>query len=87
MMCRGHAYDNASTMAGVRTGVQCKIKDINSKALFIPCGNRSLNLAGVHAVGSPEVSETFFAVVEGFIPSFLLLLIDGRYCLSMCQMW
>jgi len=64
MMCRGQAYDNASTMAGVRTGVQRRIKDINSKALFIPCGNHSLNLAGVHAVGSSEVSETFFAVVE-----------------------
>ena len=55
MMCRGQAYDNASTMAGVRTGVQRRIKDINSKALFIPCGNHSLNLAGVHAVGSSEV--------------------------------
>ena len=64
MMCRGQAYDNASTMAGVRTGLQRRIKDINSKALFIPCGNLSLNLAGVHAVGSSEDSETFFAVVE-----------------------
>ena len=62
MMCRGQAYDNASIMAGVRTGVQCRIKDINSKALFIPCGKHSFNLAGVHAVGSSEVSETIFAV-------------------------
>ena len=64
MMCRGQTYDNASTMAGVRTEVQRRIKDINSKALFIPCGNHSLNLAGVHAVRSSDVSETFFAVVE-----------------------
>ena len=64
MMCRGQAYDNASTMAGVRTGVQRKIKDINSMALFIPCGSHSLNLAGVHAMGSSEVSETFFPAVE-----------------------
>ena len=64
LMCRGQAYDNASTMAGARSGVQRRIKDINSKALFIPCGNHSLNLAGVHAVGSSEVSEAFFAVVE-----------------------
>ena len=63
-MCRGQSYDNPSTMAGVRTGAQCRIKDINSKAFFISCGNYSLNLAGVHAVGSSEVSETFFAVVE-----------------------
>ena len=32
MMCRGQAYDNASTLAGVRTGVQRRIKDINSQA-------------------------------------------------------
>ena len=63
-MCRGQAYDNASTMAGVRTGVQRRTKDIYPKALFIPCGNHSLNLAGVHAVGSSEVSKTFFPVVE-----------------------
>ena len=63
-MFRGQAYDHASTMAGVRTGVQRRIKDINSKALFISCGNHSLNLAGVHVVGSLEVSETFFAVVK-----------------------
>ena len=30
MMCRGKAYDNASTMAGIRCGVQCKIKQVNS---------------------------------------------------------
>ena len=86
MMCRGQSYDNASTMAGVRTGVQCRIKDINSKAFFIPCGNHSLDFAGVDAVGSLEVSKTFLLLWKRFIPSFLLLLTDGRYCLSMCQM-
>ena len=88
VMCRGQAYDNASIMAGVRTGVQRGIKDINAKALFIPRGNHSLNLAGVDAVGSSEVSEIFFAVKER-IYSFLfpLLLIDGMYCLRMYQMW
>ena len=63
-MCRGQAYDNASTMAEVRTGVERRIKDINSKTLFFPCGYHSLNLPGVHAVGSSEVFESFFAVAE-----------------------
>ena len=63
-MCKGQAYDNASTMAGVRTGEQRRIKDIDSKALLISCGNHPLNLAGVHSVGSSEVSETFFDAVE-----------------------
>ena len=57
--CRGQAYDHASTMAGVRTGVQRRIKDINSKPLFIPCGNHSLNLAGVHAVDRWKFLEHF----------------------------
>ena len=64
MMCRGQAYDNASTMAGIRAGVQCRIKQVNSKAIFIPYANHSLNLAGVYAVAFSEHSATFFAVVE-----------------------
>ena len=64
MLCKGQAYDNASSMAGIRSGVQCRIKQVNSKAIFISCSNYSLNLAGVHAVASSEHSATFFAVVE-----------------------
>ena len=64
MMCRGQAYDNASTMAGIRSVVQCRIKQVNSKAIFILYANHSLNLAGVHALASSEHFVTFFAVVE-----------------------
>ena len=64
MMCRGQAYDNASNMAGIRSGVQCRIKQVNSKAIFIPCANHSLNLVDVHAVASSEHSTTFFAVMK-----------------------
>ena len=70
MMCRGQAYDNASTMAGICFGIQCRIKQFNSKAIFILCANHSLNLAGVHAVASSEDSATFFAVVERVYFSF-----------------
>ena len=52
------------TMAGIRSGVQCRIKQVNSKAIFIPCANHSLNLAGVHAAAPSEYSAAFFAVVE-----------------------
>ena len=64
LLCRGQAYDNASTIAGIRSELQCRIKQVNSKAIFISCANHSLNLAGVHAVASSEHSATFFAVVE-----------------------
>ena len=64
MICRGQGYDNASTMSRIYAGVQQKIKNINPKALFVPCGNHSLNLAGVYAVGSSPLSDSFFAVLE-----------------------
>ena len=64
-MRKGQAYDNASTMAGIHSGAQCRIKQVNSKAIFIPWVNHLLNLASVHAVASSEHSATFFfAVVE-----------------------
>ena len=82
-MCRGQAYDNAFTMAGIHSGVQCRIKQVNSKAIFIPCANHSLNLTGVHAVASSEQSATFFAIVESIYSFFLLLLKEGKCYLSM----
>ena len=86
-MCRGQAYDNASTMAEIRSGVHCRIKQVDSKAIFIPCANHLLNLAGVHALVSPEHSATFFAVVERVYFFFLLPLKDGKCYLSMYQLW
>ena len=51
-------------MSEIHAGVQQTIKNINPKALFVPCGNHTLNLAGVHAVGSSQLSDIFFAVLE-----------------------
>ena len=78
MMCRDQAYDNASPMAGIHSGVQCRITQVNYKAIFIPCVNHSLNLAGVHVAASSEHSATFFAAVERVYSFFLLLLKDGK---------
>ena len=87
MMCRGQAYDNASIMAGIRSGIQCRIKEVNSKAIFIPCANYSLYLAGVHAVAWSEHSATFLLLWKGSTPFFLLLLKDGKCYLSMYKLW
>ena len=57
--CRGQAYDNASVMAGVRTGVQQRIKETNPLAEFVPCNNHSLNLVGVHAASTSVSAVTF----------------------------
>ena len=86
MLCRGQAYDNASTMAGIRSGVQCIIKQVNFKAIFIPCANHLLNLAGVYAVASSEHSATFLVLWKGSTPFFLLRLKDGKCYLSMYQL-
>jgi len=37
-MYRGQAYDYASTMSGIHYGVQRRTKEMNSKAIFVPCG-------------------------------------------------
>ena len=51
-------------MAGHISGVHKCILDMNPKAVFVPCNNHSLNLAGVDAVGIGTQSVTFFATVE-----------------------
>ncbi|XP_063606146.1 uncharacterized protein LOC134781062 [Penaeus indicus] len=55
--------DNAATVAGIHRGVQRRILDINQHAIFMPCNNHSLSLAGVHAAGKN--------------PRYLILIPDG----------
>lgn len=42
---RAQCYDGASNMAGIHTGVQKRIREENSKAVYVHCTNHSLNLA------------------------------------------
>ncbi|CAH2284359.1 zinc finger MYM-type 1-like [Pelobates cultripes] len=63
-LCRCQGYDTAATMAGIHGGVHAKIKEINPKALFMPCANHSLNLCGVHSFGSVASCVTFFGTLE-----------------------
>ena len=62
--CRGQGYDNAATMAGIHTGVGKRISDIHPKAVFVPCTNHSLNLAGVHCAEKVVNAVTFFGTIE-----------------------
>ncbi len=59
-------------MFGIHGGVQKKIKTINSKALFVPCANHSLNLCGVHSFGKNPACVTFFGTVERLYCFFAL---------------
>ena len=67
MMCRGKAYDNASTMEGVRTGVQRRIKYINSKALFNPS---RLTLQEFMQSDRRKFLKHFLLLWKRFIPFF-----------------
>ena len=69
-LCRSQGYDNATTMSGIYTGVQTRIKKFNPKAIFVPCANHSLNLCGVHAFGSVSVCVTFFGTLESVYTFF-----------------
>ncbi|CAH2315228.1 zinc finger MYM-type 1-like [Pelobates cultripes] len=80
-LCRGQGYDNAATMAGIHGGVQAKIKEINPKALFMPCANHSLNLCGLHSFGSVVSCVTFFGTLErvySFFSVFTHRIADGK---------
>lgn len=68
--CRGQAFDNAAVMAGHRSGVQTRIKEVNHKALFIPCTNHSLNLACVHAASVAVDSVTLFGTLDRLFAFF-----------------
>lgn len=62
--CRGQSYDNQATMAGIHSGVQTRLLDLNQQAVFVPCDNHSLNLVGVHAAHVNVNAVTFFGTVE-----------------------
>ena len=62
--CRSQGYDNAATMSGIHTGVQTRLKGLNPKAIFVPCNNHSLNLAGLHAAACTTNAVTFFGTLE-----------------------
>ena len=57
-------------MAGIHSGVQQRIKYVNSKAEFVACNNHSLNLACMNAAGQSVNSMTFFAAVEKIFTFF-----------------
>lgn len=41
---RGQGYDNGANMRGHKSGVQARIRNINSRAFYVPCNAHSLNL-------------------------------------------
>jgi len=53
---RGQGYDGGSNMSGCLKGVQARLRGLESRAVFIHCGNHCLNL------GSKHVAENIMEV-------------------------
>ncbi|KAK4871764.1 hypothetical protein RN001_015888 [Aquatica leii] len=69
--CRGQAYDNAAVMSGIHSGVQTRIKAINSNAQYVAYSNHTLNLVRVHAASVTVHSVTFFGTMDKVFNYFL----------------
>ncbi|KAL4141516.1 hypothetical protein QTP88_004145 [Uroleucon formosanum] len=63
-MCRGQAYDGASTMSGRFSGLQSKVKELNSLAMYIHCCAHNLNLVLIDSIRSSVVAVSFFGTLE-----------------------
>ncbi|XP_020866698.1 zinc finger MYM-type protein 1 [Arabidopsis lyrata subsp. lyrata] len=61
---RGQGYDNGSNMKGKHQGVQKRLFDINSKALYMPCACHSLNLVVSDMAHSCVKAISFFGALQ-----------------------
>jgi hypothetical protein len=82
MDCRGQSYDNASNMSGQYNGLQARIKAVNEKVEYVPCGGHSLNLIGLKAAECCFVVVAYFLFVQNLYVFFQLLRINGIFCVK-----
>nr|XP_047139223.1 zinc finger MYM-type protein 1-like [Hydra vulgaris] len=68
--CRGQGYDNGSNMKGKINGVQKRILNLNPLALYVPCGNHSLNLVISDSARSSVKSIAFFGFLQRLFTLF-----------------
>ena len=69
--CRGQCYDNGANMKGKEAGVQARLLELNSKALYVPCANHSLNLVVVDSAKSSTEALLFFGLLAQLYILFL----------------
>ena len=50
--CRGQCYDGAANVAGHLHGLQMKVRDLESRALFVHCAGHTINLVVQDAVAN-----------------------------------
>ena len=61
---RGQGYDNGSNMKGKHKGVQSRLREINRRALYMPCACHSLNLTLCDMAKSCSKAISFFGIVQ-----------------------
>ena len=61
--CRGQCYDNGANKKGKDAGVQARLLEMNSNALYVPCANHSLNVVVVDCAKSLTEALLFFGVL------------------------
>ena len=68
--CRGQCYDGAANVAGSLNGVQAKIRDVESRALFVHCAAHTINLVvqdSVAAVSTYRDALNTFGTLITFV--------------------
>lgn len=61
---RGQGYHNGSNMKGKHQGVQRKLLDVNSRALYTSCDCYSLNLTFCDITNYYTKDKDFFGVLQ-----------------------
>ena len=57
---RKQGYDNGSNMKGNKQGVQKRLLNINSNAIYTPCSNHNINPVLCHMANSCTKTVSFF---------------------------
>ncbi|XP_065684245.1 zinc finger MYM-type protein 1-like [Hydra vulgaris] len=63
-LCRGQAYDGASVMSGIKSGLQTRIKAFSPNAIYVHCCAHVLNLVTIEAMSVNSEVQLFFGTTE-----------------------
>ena len=63
-LCRGQAYDGASVMSGIKSGLQTQIKALSPNAIYVHCCAHVLNLVTIAAMSVNSEVELFFGTAK-----------------------
>lgn len=65
--CRGQCYDGAANMAGCRSGLQTRVRDIQEEVMYIHCNAHNMNLAFQDAVAESKLCRDAMNIVKDLI--------------------